>query len=305
MQTHFATVSREGIAAMEPLIRPYIRRTPLLDLDGVALKFESMQVSGSFKARGAFANLVTREIPVAGVVAASGGNHGAAVAYAATRLNIPCRIYVPDISSPAKIERIRATGAELIIVSGAYPDALRASISDAAERGAISVHAFDQVETILGAGSVGMELEETGVPFDTVLVPVGGGGLIAGVSAWFDGRVRVVGVEPEGAPTLDWALRAGAPVTAPTGSIASDSLAAGALGSLVYPIVARFVERAILVTDDDIRAAREQLWNQGRVIAEPGGATAFAALLSGKYEPASGERVAVIVSGGNTVVSWT
>ena len=304
MQTHFATVNREGIAAMEPLIRPYIRRTPLFDLDGVVLKLESMQVSGSFKARGAFANLVTRTVPTAGVVAASGGNHGVAVAYAAAQLQIPCRIFVPEISSPAKIERIRATGADLHIVRGAYPDALAASIADAAERGAMPVHAFDQKETILGAGSVGMELEEF-ARFDTVLVPVGGGGLIAGVSAWFDGRVRVVGVEPEGAPTLDWALRAGAPVAAPTGSIASDSLAAGALGSLVYPIVARFVERAILVTDDDIRAAREQLWNQGRVIAEPGGATAFAALLSRKYEPASGERVAVIVSGGNTVVSWT
>lgn len=305
MQTHFATVSREGIAAMEPLIRPYVRRTPQLDLDGILLKLESMQVSGSFKARGAFANLVTRAIPPAGVVAASGGNHGAAVAYAATRLNLPCRIYVPDISSPAKIERIRATGAELVIVPGAYPDALGASIADAAERGATAVHAFDQVETILGAGSVGKELEGGAAPFDTVLVPVGGGGLIAGISAWFDGRVRIVGVEPEGAPTLDWALRAGRPVLAPTGSIASDSLAAGALGALIYPIVERFVGRAILVSDDEIRAARKELWNQARVIAEPGGATAFAALLSKKYEPQRGERVAVIVSGGNTVVEWT
>lgn len=304
MQTHFATVSGDGIAAMEALIRPYVRRTPALDLDGVLLKLESMQVSGSFKARGAFANLVTRAIPASGVVAASGGNHGVAVAYAAARLQIPCRIFVPEISSPAKVERIRATGAELHIVPGAYPDALAASIADAADRQAMPVHAFDQVETILGAGSVGKELEEV-APFDTVLVPVGGGGLIAGVSAWFDGRVRVIGVEPDGAPTLDWALRAGTPVTAPTGSIASDSLAAGALGSLVYPIAARFVERAILVSDEDIRAARQQLWNHARVIAEPGGATAYAALLSRKYEPASGERVAVIVSGGNTVVSWT
>jgi threonine dehydratase len=211
---------------------------------------------------------------------------------------------VPEISSPAKIERIRATGAELVIVPGTYPDALAASIADAAKRDAMPVHAFDQVETILGAGSLGKELEEA-VPFDTVLVPVGGGGLIAGVSAWFEGRVRVIGVEPDGAPTLDWALRAGAPVAAPTGSIASDSLAAGALGSLVYPIAARFVERAILVSDDEIRTAREALWTRARVIAEPGGATAFAALLSRKYEPASGERVAVIVSGGNTVVTWT
>jgi threonine dehydratase len=297
-------LNREGIAAMEPLIRPYIRNTPVLDLEGTLLKLECLQVAGSFKARGAFANLRTRSVPAAGVVAASGGNHGAAVAYAAATLHVPCRIFVPEISSPAKIERIRATGAELIIVPGTYPDALAASVADAAKREAMPVHAFDQVETILGAGSLGKELEET-APFDTVLVPVGGGGLIAGVSAWFEGRVRVVGVEPDGAPTLDWALRAGAPVAAPTGSIASDSLAAGALGSLVYPIAARFVERAILVSDDEIRAAREALWSRARVIAEPGGATAFAALLSRKYEPASGERVAVIVSGGNTVVTWT
>jgi len=289
---------------MEPSIRPYIRNTPVLDLDGTLLKLELLQVAGSFKARGAFANLRTRTIPSAGVVAASGGNHGAAVAYAAAQLDIPCRIFVPEISSPAKVERIRATGADLHIVAGAYPDALAASIADATERRAMLVHAFDQAETILGAGSLGKELEEIGASFDTVLVPVGGGGLIAGVSAWFDGRVRVVGVEPEGAPTLDWALRAGAPVTAPTGSIASDSLAAGALGSLVYPIVARYVERVVLVSDDDIRDARQALWDRARIVAEPGGATAFAALLSKKYEAAHGERVAVIVSGGNTVVTW-
>jgi threonine dehydratase len=305
MHTHFTTIDREGIAAMEALIRPYIRRTPVLDLDGVFLKLECQQVAGSFKARGAFANLVTRPIPPAGVVAASGGNHGAAVAHAAMRLGIACRIFVPDVSSPAKIERIRATDAELIIVPGTYPDALKASVADAAERGALMVHAFDQVETILGAGSVGKELEDALQSIDTVLVPVGGGGQIAGVSAWFNGRVRIVGVEPEGAPTLDYALRAGRPVEAPTGSIASDSLAGGTLGTLIYPIVERFVERVILVSDDEIRAAREDLWKRARVIAEPGGAAAFAALLSRKYEPARGERVAVIVSGGNTVVSWT
>ena len=305
MQTHFATVSREGIAAMEPLIRPYVRRTPQLDLDGILLKLESMQVSGSFKARGAFANLVTRAIPPAGVVAASGGNHGVAVAYAATRFNLPCRIYVPDISSPAKIERIRATGAELVIVPGAYPDALackhRRCRGARRDGGSRLRSSGDDSGCRLGRQGIG----RGAAPFDTVLVPVGGGGLIAGISAWFDGRVRIVGVEPEGAPTLDWALRAGRPVLAPTGSIASDSLAAGALGALIYPIVERFVGRAILVSDDEIRAARKELWNQARVIAEPGGATAFAALLSKKYEPQRGERVAVIVSGGNTVVEWT
>jgi len=290
---------------MEPLIRPYIRRTPVLDLDGTLLKLELMQVSGSFKARGAFANLLTRAVPPAGVVAASGGNHGAAVAHAATRLGIACRIFVPEVSSPAKIERIRATGAELVIVPGVYPDALKAGTADAAERGALTVHAFDQAETILGAGSLGKELEDADASIDTVLVPVGGGGLIAGIAAWYGGRIRVIGVEPEGAPTLDWALRAGGPVDAPTGSIANDSLAGGALGALVYPIAQRFVDRAVLVSDDEIRAARETLWQRARVLAEPGGATAFAALLSKKYVPRDRERVAVIVSGGNTVLSWT
>jgi threonine dehydratase len=299
------SIDRDGIAAMEPRIRPYIRRTPLFDLDGVTLKLELMQASGSFKARGAFANLVAHTIPSAGVVAASGGNHGAAVAYAAAQLGIPCKIFVPDVSSPAKVERVRASGAELVIVSGFYPDARRAAESDAREREALIIEAYDHPTTILGAGSLGKELEEADPSIDTVFVPVGGGGLIAGVAAWFAGRVRVIAVEPEGAPTLEWALRAGKPVDAPTGSIASDALAAGAIGKHVLPIAQQFVERVILVSDDEIRAAREALWQRARVAAEPAGATAFAALLSRKYVPANGERVAVIVSGGNAVVTWT
>ncbi|HTZ54424.1 MAG TPA: threonine/serine dehydratase [Candidatus Acidoferrum sp.] len=298
-------VDRDGIAAMEPRIRPYIRRTPLLELNGIVLKLELQQVSGSFKARGAFANLVTRTIPAGGVVAASGGNHGAAVAHAAAQLGIACKIFVPEVSSPAKIERIRASGAELVIVPGVYPDAKRASVTDARERDALIVEAYDHATTILGAGSLGKELEEADSSIDTVLVPVGGGGLIAGVAAWYAGDARVIGVEPEGAPTLAWALRAGKPVDAPTGSIANDALAAGAIGALVFPIAQRFVERAILVSDDEIRAARAALWQHGRIAAEPAGATAYAALLSKKYVPANGERVAVIVSGGNAVVTWT
>jgi threonine dehydratase len=305
MRTQFSAIDREGIAVMEGVIRPYIRRTPVFELDNTFLKMESMQVTGSFKARGAFANLLTRAIPAGGVVAASGGNHGAAVAHAAVTLGVPCKIFVPEVSSPAKIERIRKVGAELIVVPGTYPDALKASISVAQECNALVVHAFDQTETILGAGSVGMELEDADPSLDTVLVPVGGGGQIAGVCAWYDARVRIVGVEPEGAPTLDWALRAGEPVEAPVGSVAIDSLAGGAVGRLVFPIVQRFVDRVVLVSDQEIIAAREALWQRARVLAEPGGATAFAALLSGKYVPRRAERVAVIVSGGNTVISWT
>ncbi len=305
MQTESARIDRDGIAAMEEHIRPYIRRTPLLEFDGTVLKLELHQVSGSFKARGAFANLLTHTIPPGGVVAASGGNHGAAVAYAAATLGIACKIFVPDVSSPAKIARIRASGAELVIVPGVYPDARRAAQADAHERNALLVEAYDHATTILGAGSLGKELEEADPAIDTVLVPVGGGGLIAGVAAWYAGRARVIAVEPEGAPTLDWALRAGKPVDAPTGSIANDALAAGAIGELVYPIAQRFVERVILVSDDEIRAAREALWQHGRIAAEPAGATAHAALLSKKYVPERGERVAVIVSGGNAVVTWT
>ena len=305
MQTEFACIDRDGIAAMEKHIRPYIRRTPLLEFDGAVLKLELHQVGGSFKARGAFANLLTRAIPAGGVVAASGGNHGVAVAHAAARLGIACKIFVPDVSSPAKIERIRASGAQLGIVPGVYPDARRAAERDALERDALIVEAYDHATTILGAGSLGKELEEDGEGFDTVFVPVGGGGLIAGVAAWYTGRARVIAVEPEGAPTLDWALRAGRPVDAPTGSIANDALAAGAIGALVLPIAQRFVDRVILVDDDEIRKAREALWQHARVAAEPAGATAYAALLSKKYVPADGERVAVIVSGGNAVVTWT
>jgi threonine dehydratase len=220
-------------------------------------------------------------------------------------LGIPCKVFVPDVSSPAKIERIRAAGAQLVIVPGRYPDAVKASLADAGERGTLLVHAFDQVETMLGAGSMGKELEEEDGTIETVLVPVGGGGQIAGIAAWYGGRVRVIGVEPEGAPTLDWALRAGRPVDAPVGSVAIDSLAGGAIGVNVFPVVQRLVERVVLVSDDDIRAAQTHLWQQARIIAEPGGATAFAALLSRKYVPRKGERTAVSVSGGNTVISWT
>jgi threonine dehydratase len=298
-------VDRDGIAAMEAKIRRYIRRTPLLEFEGLVLKLELQQVSGSFKARGAFANLLTHAIPPGGVVAASGGNHGVAVAHAAAQLGITCKIFVPDVSSPAKIERIRASGADLVIVPGVYPDAKRAAQSDARERDALIVEAYDHATTILGAGSLGKELEEADPAIDTVFVPVGGGGLIAGVAAWYAGSARVIAVEPEGAPTLDWALRAGKPVDAPTGSIANDALAAGAIGTLVYPIAQRYVDRVILVSDDEIRAAREALWQRARIAAEPAGATAFAALLSRKYVPANGERVAVIVSGGNAVVTWT
>jgi len=303
-----APIDRPAISDVESLIRPWVRRTPVLDLDRaelglpegpLSLKLELFQHAGSFKTRGAFANLLSRTVPPAGVVAASGGNHGAAVAFAAKRLKIPAKIFVPRVSSPAKIERIRESGADLEVTGERYSDALAASERWAAESGALRVHAFDQRETILGQGTLALELEGQS-PADTILVGVGGGGLIAGIAAWHAGGVRVVGVEPEGAPTLTRALEAGGPVDAETGSIAADSLAPRRVGELVFPIARRFVQSVVLVGDEDIRNAQRVLWKAARVVSEPGGAAAFAALLSGRYRPARDERVAVVVSGGNT-----
>lgn len=304
------TLARDRIAATARIIAPYIRRTPLLEIDGsdvdiphprIALKLELLQCSGSFKARGAFTNLLTRPIPPAGVVAASGGNHGAAVAYAAMKLGKPATIFVPSISSAPKIARIRRYGAELVVGGDRYADAFAASEVWQRSSGAVAVHAFDQLETLLGQGTAGMEIEAQAPGIDTVLVAVGGGGLIGGIAAWFQGTVKIVAVEPEGAPTLARALEAGRPVDAETGSIAADSLAPRRVGALMFPIAQRYVDRVVLVTDEAIRAAQEALWRGVTVVAEPGGAAAFAALHSQRYRPSPGERVCVVISGGNSV----
>jgi threonine dehydratase len=302
-------VTRDRIAQIEPVVRPHVRRTPVLRIDladfggaalPVELKLECLQHTGSFKARGAFANLLGREMPEAGVVAASGGNHGAAVAYAAMKLGVPATIFVPSVTSKAKIDRIEAYGARLVVGGDRYADALAASEAFVAETGAFAAHAYDQVETLLGQGTVGLEIEEGGAEIDTLLVAVGGGGLIGGIAAWFEGRVRVVAVEPEGAPTYWRARQAGEPVDAEAGSVAADSLAPRRVGELMFPIAQRHVAEAVLVSDDDIRRAQAALWDAARVVAEPGGATAFAALLGGKYAPAPGERVMALVCGANT-----
>ncbi len=304
------SVSRDRICEVEHIIRPYVRRTPVVSVNGadfgfrfasLNFKLELLQHSGSFKARGAFTNLLTRQVPQAGVVAASGGNHGAAVAYAAKMLGIPAKIFVPAISSPAKIERIRSYGADLMVVGESYAEALAASAEWAAESGALSVHAFDQTETMLGQGTLGLEMEEQVPDLDTLLVAVGGGGLIGGVAAWYANAVKVIGVEPEAAPTLWKAFEAGKPVDAEAGGIAADSLAPRRIGELVFPIARDYVNKVVLVTDEAIRQAQETLWRVLRVVAEPGGAAAFAALLSGQYQPQAQERVGVVISGGNTV----
>ena len=266
----------------------------------LTFKLEFVQHAGSFKARGAFTNLLTREIPAAGVVAASGGNHGIAVAHAARRLGIPATIFVPTVSSPVKVDSIRACHAQVVVTGDRYADALAASEQFAAESQALQIHAFDQLETLLGQGTVARELSEQVPDAATVLVAVGGGGLIGGIAAWYESKTRVIAVEPEGAPTLAEALKAGHPVDAPTGSVAADSLAPKRVGELMFPIAQTHVERVVLVTDHAIRMAQKMLWEALRLVAEPGGCTAFAAVLSGAYQPAEGERIGVVVSGANT-----
>lgn len=311
MTKSLAGFDRADISRAYQAIKGYIRRTPVLELRGeelgipsgtLVLKLEMLQHAGSFKTRGAFANLVLRDVPAAGVVAASGGNHGAAVAYAAMRRSVPARIFVPAVSSQAKQERIRRYGAHLVVGGALYADALAACQEWTTASGALAVHAFDQPETVLGQGTLALELASQVEKLDTVIVAVGGGGLIAGVAAWYSGAVRIIGVEPQNAPTLTTARAAGHPVDAPAASdgVAADSLAPRRVGELPFALARRFVEDVVLVTDAEIRIAQQRLWQDAQIVAEPGGATAFAALLAQRYVPKPGERVGVVISGANT-----
>jgi threonine dehydratase len=302
-------IDRARISAAYEVIAPHIRRTPILEVTGadfglppfpLTLKLEHLQHAGSFKTRGAFANLLLRQVPAAGVVAASGGNHGAAVAYAAHRLGLPAHIFVPTVSSRAKTDRIRSYGAELTVEGELYDDVLAAARSTADRTGALDVHAFDQDETLLGQGTLALELNRQAPDLDTLLVAVGGGGLIGGIAAWYAGTLRLIGVEPEAAPTLTAALAAGRPTDAPTGSIAADSLAPRQVGTLMFPLAQSHLDRVLLVTDDAIRTAQRLLWDRTRLVVEPGGAAALAALLSHAYRPALTERVGIVLSGANT-----
>lgn len=307
--TRQSILSRQQIREVAELIAPHIRRTPTVEIDAselglpparLTLKLELLQHSGSFKARGVFTNMLLREVPAAGVVAASGGNHGAAVAYAAMKLGKRATIFVPTVSSPAKQERIRRYGAELVVTGERYADALAASEQWAAETGAMKIHAYDQTETLLGQGTLGLELQEQAPDLDTVLIAVGGGGLIGGVAAWYAGDTKVIGVEPEAAPTLNWALKAGEPVDAPAGGLAADSLAPKRVGELMFPIAQAWVSEVVLVSDEEILESQKVLWETLKIVAEPGGAAAFAAIVSGRYKPQPRERVGVVICGGNT-----
>jgi threonine dehydratase len=306
---------RAAIAAAHRSIAPHVRRTPVIGLSGADaalfgapgglwLKLELMQHAGSFKPRGAFARILANQPPRGGmVVAASGGNHGAAVAYAASVLGLTAEIFVPDLSTAPKRARIEGFGARLHVGGATYAEALAASETFAIAHGALQVHAYDMAETIAGQGSFGREFEAQAPDLDSVLVAVGGGGFIAGIAAWYANGVKVVGVEPEGCPCLAAARQAGRPVDAAVGGIAADSLGARRIGGLAFGIVQRFVAESVLVPDEAIRAAQKLLWDRLRVAAEPGGATALAALLCGAYRPAPEERVGVPVCGGNLDIS--
>jgi threonine dehydratase len=301
-------IDRPEIEAAASRILGRVRPTPILELEPGALKnpalltlkLELFQHTGSFKPRGAFNRILSARIPTAGVIAASGGNHGAAVAYAARELGHHAEIYVPAATPKIKLDRLERYGAQVVAVGAHYAEALTASVIRAEETGALAIHAYDQAEVLQGQGTLGRELQRQIPQVETVFVAVGGGGLIGGVAAWFRGDVRVIGVEPHGCPTLARALEKGAPVDVDVGGFASDSLGAKRAGTLVFPIAQQFVERVVLVGDDEIRAAQRLLWDELRILAEPGGATALAGLLSGQCPVRAGERVGVIVCGGNT-----
>ena len=295
---------RSQITAAAARIAPHIRRTPVLDatLPGVGtltLKLEHLQHTGSFKARGAFNTLLSLPVPPAGVVAASGGNHGAAVAYAARTLGHPAKIFVPQVAGPAKIALIRAQGADLHIVPGVYADAAALATAHAAATGAMQIHPYDAPATVAGQGTLMLEWQDQGLAADTVLIAVGGGGLIAGAMAWAMPGVKIVAVEPVLAPTLHNALLHGPDTTVTPSGIAANALGASKIGRIAHDLARSQNLTTVLVPDEAIAQAQTLLWRALRQLVEPAGATALAALMCGAYQPAKGERVAVLICGAN------
>jgi threonine dehydratase len=300
-------ISRTEIQEAGRRIAMHVRRTPVITMEEKAFgidakilfKLECLQHTGSFKPRGAFNCILNSEIEEVGVIAASGGNHGAAVAYAAHKLGHSAEIFVPVITPKNKVERLRQYGASITVIGSNYAEALAASRERAAQTGAVAIHAYDDARVLAGQGTLGMEFEEQARGLDALLIAVGGGGLIGGAAAWYQDRVRVIGVEPERAATLHKSLAAGQVVEVETGGIAADSLGARRVGDLMFPIAQKFVAQSLLVSDEHIAQAQRMLWQQLRLVVEPGGATAFAALLSGAYKPDPGERVGVVLCGSN------
>jgi threonine dehydratase len=297
-------VTRADVARAAVTISGRVRRTPVIDVDlptghRVALKLELLQHTGSFKPRGAFTSVLCAPEHPSRLVAASGGNHGLAVAYAGHELGIPATIFVPGATPAMKLNGLRRWGADVVQGGENYAAALAASAADARRPGVLAVHAYDTAETVAGQGTVGLELQEQ-APGDVVVVAVGGGGLVAGIATWFEGTsTEIVAVEPRSAAALNAALTQGCPVPISTAGVAADSLGASTVGSIAFDIAQRTSMRSVLVDDDDIVAARHWLWQELRVAAEPGGATALAALLSGAVVPGAGTRVSVVVCGAN------
>jgi threonine dehydratase len=303
-------INRKDVEAAWARIKGHVRRTPVIELAAgslgiacpLAIKLEQLQVSGTFKGRGAFHKLLSSQVPASGVIAASGGNHGAAVAYAARALGHRAEIFVPTIASPAKVARLQSYGAIVTQVGAVYAEAREASEKRAAETGALTVHAYEDPGVFAGAGSVALEFAEQS-PFDTLLVAVGGGGLIAGCAAALGATTKIVAIETEGTPTLFEARRAGKPVQVAISGVAADALGASLIGTPNFELAQKFVAEALLVTDDAVRAAQRTLWEGLRIVAEPSGATSLAALLSGVYKPAANEKVGVLICGANTELS--
>ena len=301
-------LGRDQIEAAAERIASRVRRTPVLRVTGVelgltvpvAFKMEFLQHTGSFKPRGAFNRMLAASLPAAGVIAASGGNHGAAVAYAAQALGVPAEVYVPTTAPAAKVARIAGYGARVVQIGASYNEAMLASQARAGESGALEVHAYDHPDVLAGQGTVAREVEQDAPELTHVLVATGGGGLIGGIAAWYADRAMVVSVEPEGCPALHEALAAGHPVAAPVGGIAADSLGARQVGAAMFPLAQAHVRQAVLVSDTAIVSTQRLLWERLRILVEPGGATALAALTSGAFSPPPGASVGVILCGANT-----
>lgn len=306
-------MTRDDIVAAAQRFRAdstrFIRHTPLWRLPGSALgvsctevwlKLEQLQVSGSFKARGMYNRLLAHDIPKAGVIVASGGNAGIATAAAAQALGVRCEVFVPTVSSPMKQAKLRELGADVVVTGAVYAEALQACLARQQETGALLTHAYDQPEVVAGAGTLAMEIEQQGgrAP-DSVLVSVGGGGLIAGVAGWFEHRSRVVALEPELAPTLYRARQAGEPVDVDVSGVAADSLGAKRIGAIAWDVAQRFVPQALLLADDAIRAAQRTLWKDFKLAVEPAAALPLAALQTGAYRPDPSEAVALVICGAN------
>lgn len=293
-------VTPDDIEAAAERIGWHIRRTPVIEHGSITLKLELLQHAGSFKPRGAFNRVLSEpDVPAAGLIAASGGNHGAALSYVGQSLSMPVEIFMPSTSPDIKRLNIERFGADVRVIDGFYDDAQRSCDDRQVETGAMMVHPYDHVRTVAGAGTLARELEQQVDGFDTIIVANGGGGFISGQAAWLRDRVRVVSVEPETSQCLRSALAADEPVTVDVSGVAADSLGAGQLGAVPWSVIRHFVDEAVVVSDDDIRSAQRHLWDELRLIAEPGGAAALAAIRSGAYRPAADERAVVVVCGSN------